>query len=107
MLVGDMSVSNRWHSSFLPSPRKVVRVSSVYCLLSSFPDDFIVYFAKLVKICDTTKFFHSNFYISLFIYSFLYIIHLLLADYLMNSIIISFSTIHYLSFECHFLLLEI
>ena len=64
------------------------------CFFFSFSDDFIVSFAKIVTSCDITKFYYLKFLISLFIYSFLYLIHLLLAYYIMNSIDNFLSAIH-------------
>ena len=81
----DMSVCNRWHSSSPLFQQTPVRGSWGQFLLSSFPNELIVLFAKIVIICDITKFFLKLFYIYLFIYSFLYIICLLLEDYSMNK----------------------
>ena len=53
----DMSVCNRWHSSSLLFLQTPVRGFWGRFLLSSFPDELIVLFAKILIICDITKFF--------------------------------------------------
>ena len=69
MTAGGRSVSDRRHSSCLPFQQTAPRGSSASFLVSSFSDDCVVYAAKIVKICDTTKYFHSNLHLD---YSFIH-----------------------------------